>query len=172
MILNFGLDFGFGAVGASWNGLLVSYDTPPGQDDAPPSGGDSDSSSPRTAISALSSNVQSLDASFKLTNRKYLSKFEIRKAITKGRSFKRNPIDIYKYSISKTSKKSCVMSGNYVMRLKENGVCEITVTRSTKKGIKSIFQVKINYTNNVPLSSNFSVLKSDLVSATLDGGGA
>jgi hypothetical protein len=57
------------------------------------------------------------------------------------------------------------------MRLKENGVCEITVTRSTKKGIKSKFQVKINYTNNVLLSSNFSVLKSDQVSATSDGGG-
>ena len=151
-----------------WFGLVVSNDTPPA-DDEPSSGGGSETSTP--SVSTSSAATKSVDASFKLTNRKYLSKFEIRKAITKDRSFKRKPIAIYKYSISKASKKNCLMRGNYVMRLKENGVCEITVTRSTKKGIKSKFQVKINYTNNVPFSSNFSVLKSDQVSATSDGGG-
>ena len=129
-----------------WFGLVVSYDTPPADDD-PPSGGGSDSSTSTPLVSTSSVANKSVDASFKLTNRKYLSKFEIRKAITKGRSFKRNPIDIYKYSISKTSEKNCVMSGNYVMRLKENAVCEITVTRTTTKDVMSKYQVKINYSN-------------------------
>ena len=130
-----------------WFGLVVSYDTPPADDDDPPSGGGSDSSTSTPSVSTSSVATKSVDASFKLTNRKYLSKFEIRKAITKGRSFKRKPIDIYKYSISKTSKKNCVMSGNYVMRLKENAVCEITVTRTTNKDVMSKYQVKINYNN-------------------------
>ncbi len=138
---------GFPANGLPWKGLTVSYDTPPADDDNPPSGGGSDSSTSTPSLSTSTVATKSVDASLKLTNRKYLSKFEIRKAITKGRSFKRKPIDIYKYSISKTSKKNCVMSGNYVMRLKENAVCEITVTRSTKNGIKSKYQVKINYNN-------------------------
>ena len=143
-----GIASGFGAVGADWNGLVVSYDTPPADDDdPPPSGGGSDSSTSTPSVSTSSVATKSVDASFKLTNRKYLSKFEIRKAITKGRSFKRNPIDIYKYSISKTSEKNCVMSGNYVMRLKENAVCEITVTRTTTKDVMSKYQVKINYSN-------------------------
>jgi hypothetical protein len=137
----------FPANGELWNGLIISRDTPPSDedsDDSPPSGGGSDSSTSTPSVSTSSAATKSVDASLKLTNRKYLSKFEIRKAITKGRSFKRKPIDIYKYSISKTSKKNCLMRGNYVMRLKENAVCEITVTRSTKNGIKSKYQVKIN----------------------------
>ena len=136
---------GFGENGSDWNGLIVSYDTPP-VDDPPPSGGDSGSSSSNVAT-ITPTVVKTADASFKLTNRKYLSKFEIRKAITKGRSFKRKPIDIYKYSISKTSKKSCVMSGNYVVALKDTGVCEIWVTRTTAKGAKYKYWVKINYSN-------------------------
>jgi hypothetical protein len=146
-----GFAFGFGDENDLWNGLVVSYDTPPGDDDLPPSGGDD--SPPSEGDSGSSSNVATIapvvvktaDASFKLTNRKYLSKFEIRKAITKGRSFKRKPIDIYKYSISKTSKKHCVMSGNYVMALKDTGACEIWVTRTTAKGGKYKYWVQINY---------------------------
>ena len=142
-----GLASGFGAVGDDWNGLIVSYDTPPADDDEPSSGGDSDSSSPTTVATITPAVVKTADASFKLTNRKYLSKFEIRKAITKGRSFKRKPIDFYKYSISKTSKTSCIMRGNYVMALKKNGTCELNVTRTTAKGAKHKYWVKINYSN-------------------------
>ena len=127
---------GFPANGSDWRGLVISYGSAPSTE--------SGSSKASVTTPIL---VKTADASFKLTNRKYLSKFEIRKAITKGRSFKRKPIDIYKYSISKTSKKNCVMSGNYVMRLKENAVCEITVTRTTNKGVMSKYQVKINYIN-------------------------
>jgi hypothetical protein len=140
----------FPANGQDWNGLIVSRDTPPSDedsDDSPPSGGGSDSPTFTPSVSTSSVATKSVDASFKLTNRKYLSKFEIRKAITKDRSFKRKPVAIYKYSISKASKKNCLMRGNYVMRLKEKGVCEITVTRSIKNGIKSKYQVKINYNN-------------------------
>jgi hypothetical protein len=125
-----------------WNGLFLIYGSAP-VDDPPPSDGDSGSSSNVATITPIV--VKTADASFKLTNRKYLSKFEIRKAISKGRSFKRKPIDIYKYSISKRSKKSCVMSGNYVVALKDTGVCEIWVTRTTAKGAKYKYWVKINY---------------------------
>jgi hypothetical protein len=125
-----------------WNYLTVIFASAP-VDDPPTSGGDSGSSSNVATITPAV--VKTADASFKLTNRKYLSKFEIRKAISKGRSFKRKPIDIYKYSISKTSKKNCVMSGNYVVALKDIGVCEIGVTRTTAKGAKYKYWVKIYY---------------------------
>jgi hypothetical protein len=126
---------GFEPDGYDWKGLIVRYASAPA--------GDSGSSSNVATITPTV--VQTADASFKLTNRKYLSKFEIRKAITKGRSFKRKPIDIYKYSISKRSKKNCVMRGNYVMGLKKNGACEMWVTRTTAKGAKHKYWVKINY---------------------------
>ena len=130
---------GFPADGLPWNGLIVRYASAPA--------GDSGSSSPTTVATITPAVVKIADASFKLTNRKYLSKFEIRKAITKGRSFKRKPIDFYKYSISKTSKKNCVMSGNYVMALKKTGACELWVTRTTPKGAKYKYWVKIIYSN-------------------------
>jgi len=134
---------GFNLVDGLWKGLIVSYASAP-VDDPPPSGGDSGSSS--SNVATITPTVfQTADASFKLTNRKYLSKFEIRKAISKGRSFKRKPIDFYKYSISKTSKKNCVMRGNYVMALKKTGTCDLNVTRTTAKGAKYKYWVKINY---------------------------
>jgi hypothetical protein len=129
---------GFPPNGSNWKGLIVSYGS------APSSGTGSSSTNVATITPTV---VQTADASFKLTNRKYLSKFEIRKAITKGRFLQRKPIDFYKYSISKTSKKNCVMSGNYVMALKENGACEIWVTRTTAKGAKYKYWVKIIYSN-------------------------
>ena len=140
----------FPANGELWNGLIISRDTPPSDedsDDSPPSGGGSDSPTSTPSVNASAAKAKSADASFKLTNRKYLSKFEIRKAITKDRSFKSKPTDKYKYSISKASKNNCVMRGNYFMRLNKSGVCEITVTRTTNKGVKSNYQVKINYNN-------------------------
>ena len=140
----------FPANGELWNGLIVSRDTPPSDedsDDSPPSGGSSDSPTFSPLVNASTAKVKSVDASFKLTNRKYLAKFEIKNALTKDRSFKRKPTDRYKYSISKASKKNCVMRGNYFMRLKKSGVCEITVTRTTNKGVKSNYQVTVNYNN-------------------------
>ena len=140
----------FPANGQLWNGLIVSRDTPPSDedsDDSPPSSGGTDSPTFTPSVNASAAKAKSVDASFKLTNRKYLAKFEIKNALTKDRSFKRKPTDKYKYSISKASKKNCVMRGNYFMKLKEGGVCEITVTRTTNKGVKSNYQVKINYNN-------------------------
>ena len=140
----------FPANGELWNGLIISRDTPPSDedsDDSPPSGGCSDSPTSTPSANASAAKAKSADASFKLTNRKYLAKFEIKNALAKERSFKRKPTDKYKYSISKASKKNCAMRGNYFMRLKESGVCEITVTRTTNKGLKSNYQVKIDYTN-------------------------
>ena len=65
--------------------------------------------------------------------------------LSKNRSFKRNPEDLYKYSIFKASKKNCIMRGNYVMGLKKTGTCDLNVTRTTAKGAKYKYWVKINY---------------------------
>jgi hypothetical protein len=128
---------GFPPDGYDWKGLIVRYASAPI--------GDSGSSSPKNVATIAPAVVKTADASFKLTNRKYLSKFEIRKAISKGRSFKRNPEDLYNYSIFKASKKNCIMRGNYVMGLKKTGTCDLNVTRTTAKGAKYKYWVKINY---------------------------
>jgi hypothetical protein len=67
--------------------------------------------------------------------------------LSKNKSFKRNPKDFFKYSIFKTSKKTCIMRGNYVMALKKTGSCDLYATRTTPKGAKYKYWVKINYSN-------------------------
>ena len=128
---------GFPLDGDDWKGLIVRYAS------APPV--DVDSSSSKTDVTITPTVVKTADASFKLTNRKYLSKYALKTKLSKNKSFKRNPKDLYKYSILKTSKKSCVMSGNYLVALKETGACEIWVTRTTPKGAKYKYWVQINY---------------------------
>ena len=140
-----GLASGFGAVNAVWNGLIVSYDTPPADDDEPPSGGGSDSSTSTPSVSTSSVSTKTADASFKLTNRKYLSKYAMKTKLSMNKSFKRNPEDLYKYSIFKSSKKSCGMRGNYVMRYENSKTCDLYITRTNAKGISNKYWVKINY---------------------------
>ena len=89
--------------------------------------------------------VLTSDASFTLKNRKYLSKNSIKTKLRKNESFKRNPKDSFKYSIFKTSKKSCIMRGNYVMAKTKTGACEMWVTRTTTQGAKYKYWVQINY---------------------------
>jgi hypothetical protein len=86
-------------------------------------------------------------AIFNLKNKKYLSKNAMKTKLRKNKSFKRNPQDLYKYSIFKTSKKTCIMRGNYVMALKKTGSCEMWLTRTTPKGAKYKYWVQINYSN-------------------------
>ena len=112
-----------------------------------PSDGDSDSSSPKTVATITPEVVKTAAGVFNLKNKTYLSKNDIKTKLSKNRSFKRNPEDLYKYSIFKASKKACIMRGNYVMALKKTGTCDLNVTRTTVKGAKFKYWVKINYSN-------------------------
>ena len=125
--------------GSTWNGLIVRYASAPAVD--------SGSSSPNTVVTIAPAVVKTAAGVFNLKNKRYLSKNDIKTKLSKNRSFKRNPEDLYKYSIFKTSKKTCILRGNYVMGLKKNGACEMWVTRTTAKGAKYKYWVKIDYSN-------------------------
>jgi hypothetical protein len=130
---------GFGENGSTWNNLIVTYGSPPVVD--------SDSSSPTPVVTITPVVVKTADAVFNLKNKKYLSKVLMKTKLSKNKSFKRNPEDLYKYSISKTSKKTCIMRGNYVMAIEKTGTCDLNLTRTTAKGAKYKYWVKINYSN-------------------------
>jgi hypothetical protein len=127
---------GFPPNGSNWKGLIVSYGS------APSSGTGSSSTNVATFTPKA---TKSADAVFNLKNKKYLSKNALKTKLSKNKSFKRNPKDLYKYSIFKESKKNCLMLGNYVMALKKTGSCDLYATRTTPKGAKYKYWVKINY---------------------------
>jgi uncharacterized delta-60 repeat protein len=85
------------------------------------------------------------DAVFNIKNRKYQSKNVLKTKLRKNRSFKRNMKDDFRYTIFNSSKKMCLMQGNYVMALKKKGTCNLNVTRTTKTGEKYKYWVQINY---------------------------
>jgi hypothetical protein len=125
--------------GGLWKNLIVSYgDAPDGDSD--------DSGSPSLSV-ITPAIVEAPDVVFNLKNKKYLSKYAMKIKLRKNRSFKRNPDDLYKYEIFKTSKKTCTIIGNYVTRLKKMGTCDFYATRTTAKGKKYKYWVQINYTN-------------------------
>ena len=127
---------GFPPNGSNWKGLIVSYGS------APSSGTGSSSTNVATFTPKA---TKSADAVFNLKNKKYLSKNAMKTKLSKNKSFKRNPKDLYKYSIFKESKKTCIMRGIYVMALKKTGSCDLYATRTTPKGAKYKYWVKINY---------------------------
>ena len=128
---------GFPANGLTWNGLIVSGGSEP----------DDDSGSSSTTVATISPTiVKTADAVFNLKNKKYLSKDAMKTKLSKNKSFKRVPEDLYKYSIFKESKKMCAISGNKVTSLKKTGTCDLYATRTTTKGAKYKYWVQINYT--------------------------
>jgi hypothetical protein len=126
---------GFGANGSTWNRLIVSYASAPAED--------SGSSTASVTTPAI---VKTADAVFNLKNKKYLSKDAMKTKLSKNKSFKKSPEDLYKYSIFKASKKTCVINENYVTALKKTGTCDLYATRTTTKGVKYKYWVQINYT--------------------------
>jgi hypothetical protein len=126
---------GFPANGSTWNNLVVTYGSAPAED-----------SGSSTASVTTPKVAKNPDAVFNLKNKKYLSKYAMKEKLSKGKSFKRNPEDLYKYSIFKASKKTCVINGNYVTGLKKTGTCDLYATRTTTKGLKYKYWVQINYT--------------------------
>lgn len=131
---------GFPANGLTWNGLIVSGGREPDDD----SGSSSTSSTTVATISPTI--VKTADAVFNLKNKKYLSKNAMKTKLSKNKSFKRVPEDLYKYSIFKVSKKMCAISGNNVISLKKTGTCDLYAIRTTTKGTKFTYWVQINYT--------------------------
>jgi hypothetical protein len=125
---------GFPTNGSTWNGLIISYGSAPA--------GDSDST---TATVITPKVVKTADVVFNLKNKKYLSKNALKTRLSKNKSFKRVPEDLYKYSIFNASKKTCVINENYVTGLKKTGTCDLYATRTTAKGVKYKYWVQINY---------------------------
>ena len=128
---------GFPDNGSTLYGLIFNYGSAPAED--------SGSASPKTVATIAPAVVKTAAGVFNLKNKTYLSKNDIKTKLSKNKTFKRNPTDLYKYSIFKASKKNCVMSGNYVMALKKTGTCDLNVTRTTPKGAKYKYWVQINY---------------------------
>ena len=126
---------GFGANGSFWNRLIVTYGSAPS--------GDSGSSKAPVTTPTV---VKTADVVFNLKNKKYLSKDALKTKLSKNKSFKRVPEDLYKYSIFNASKKTCVINENYVTGLKKTGTCDLYATRTTTKGVKYKYWVQINYT--------------------------
>lgn len=129
---------GFPANGSIWKRLSVVYGSAPA--------GDSDSSSPKTVATIPPAVVKTSDAVFNLKNRKNLTKVAMKTKLSKNKSFKINPKDLYKYSIFKASKKVCAINGNNVTALKQTGTCDLYATRTTTKGVQYKYWVRINYT--------------------------
>ena len=125
---------GFPANGSIWKRLSVVYGNAPS----------SDSGSTIASVTTPTI-VKTADVVFNLKNKKYLSKNAMKTKLSKNKSFKRNPEDLYKYSIFGTSKKTCLIRGNNVMALKKTGTCDLNVTRTTPKGAKYKYWVQINY---------------------------
>jgi hypothetical protein len=108
---------------------------------------DNSSSSTKTSSTTVNPiTVKNPDAVFNLKNKKYLTKYAMKTKLSKNKSFKRVPEDLYKYSIFKSSKKTCAINENYVTGLKKTGTCDLFATRTTTKGVKYKYWVQINYT--------------------------
>ena len=134
---------GFPAAGELWNGLTVSYGSSRVI-------GCSDSFFPTSSESTLPVSISALkvkvsDAVFNAKGGKPLSKRQIKSKLDKSKVFKNYPVDKYRYSVFSRSRKTCAIKGNFVLALKETGLCEILVTRVTAKGTKYKYWVKINY---------------------------
>jgi hypothetical protein len=132
-----GLDLNYITTGNNPVGVYADTNT------CAPSG---DSASPSTVKTIAPIVVKTADAVFNLKNKKYLTKYEMKTKLSKNKSFKKSPEDLYKYSIFKASKKICAINGNNVSALKKTGTCDLYATRTTTKGAKYKYWVQINYT--------------------------
>jgi hypothetical protein len=132
---------GFPAAGELWNGLIVVYSSAPVIDS-----GSSSTPSPNIITPALTPVVaQVADSTIKLKKKTYVSKKTMKIKLRKNKLFKYSANDRFKYKILKSSRNSCGMRGNYVMRYKNSKVCDLQITRTNAKGISNKYWVKINY---------------------------
>ena len=128
---------GYPASGEVWNLLIVVYGSEPADD----SGSDSS-----TAIKTITPVVVKVaDSITNMKNKTYLSKYSMKLKLRENNLFKYSASDSFKYQVLKSSKKSCGMRGNYVMRYENSKTCDLYITRTNAKGISNKYWVKINY---------------------------
>jgi hypothetical protein len=89
--------------------------------------------------------VKNADSITNMKNKTYLSKKSMKSKLRENNLFKYSASDSFKYQVFKSSKKSCGMRGNYVMRYENSKTCDLYITRTNSKGISNKYWVKINY---------------------------
>ena len=109
--------------------------------------GDSGSDSSPTTKTITPVAVKNADSITNMKNKTYISKHSMKTKLRENNLFKYSASDSFKYQVFKSSKKSCGMRGNYVMRYENSKTCDLYITRTNAKGISNKYWVKINYTN-------------------------
>ena len=89
--------------------------------------------------------VKVADSITNMKNKTYISKNSMKIKLRENNLFKYSASDSFKYQVFKSSKKSCGMRGNYVMRYENSKTCDLYITRTNTKGISNKYWVKINY---------------------------
>ena len=111
--------------------------------------GDSGSDSSPTTKTITPVAVKNADSITNMKNKTYLSKYSMKLKLRENNLFKYSASDSFKYQVFKSSKKSCGMRGNYVMRYENSKTCDLYITRVNAKGISNKYWVKINYLNQI-----------------------
>ena len=107
--------------------------------------GDSGSDSSSTTKTITPVAMKKAESITNMKNKTYLSKYSMKLKLRENNLFKYSASDSFKYQIFKSSKKSCGMMGNYVMRYENSKTCDLYITRTNAKGISNKYWVKINY---------------------------
>ena len=89
--------------------------------------------------------VKVADSITNMKNKTYISKYSMKLKLRENNLFKYSASDSFKYQIFKSSKESCGMRGNYVMRYENSKTCDLHITRTNAQGISNKYWVKINY---------------------------
>jgi len=133
------------AAGYSHNGTNNDFAVVRYSANTPAPEGDSGSDSSPTTKKITPVVVKNADSITNMKNKTYLSKYSMKLKLRENNLFKYSASDSFKYQVFKSSKKSCGMRGNYVMRYENSKTCDLYITRTNAKGISNKYWVKINY---------------------------
>ena len=133
------------AAGYSDNGTNNDFAVVRYSANTPAPEGDSGSDSSPTTKTITPVVVKNADSITNMKNKTYLSKNSMKTKLRENNLFKYSASDSFKYQVFKSSKKSCGMMGNYVMRYENSKTCDLYITRTNAKGISNKYWVKINY---------------------------
>jgi uncharacterized delta-60 repeat protein len=133
------------AAGYSHNGTNNDFAVVRYTANTPAPEGDSGSDSSPTTKTITPVVVKVADSITNMKNKTYLSKYSMKLKLRENNLFKYSASDSFKYQVFKSSKKSCGMRGNYVMRYENSKTCDLYITRTNAKGISNKYWVKINY---------------------------
>ena len=133
------------AAGYSHNGTNNDFAVVRYSANTPAPEGDSGSDSSPTTKKITPVVVKVADSITNMKNKTYLSKYSMKLKLRENNLFKYSASDSFKYQVFKSSKKSCGMMGNYVMRYENSKTCDLYITRINAQGISNKYWVKINY---------------------------